>query len=69
MKLLLLLALLLSSASPASAQGASTIPTAKVFEAIAVREGITVCEIGAGNGDLTLEAAKLVGPKGARVHQ
>ncbi len=29
-----------------------------------MREGVTVCEIGAGNGDLSLEVAKLVGPGG-----
>ena len=47
------------------AQGiGGTVPTEKIFEAIGVREGVTVCEIGAGDGTLTLEAARAVGAKG-----
>ncbi len=46
------------------AQGGSTIATERIFEAIGVKEGVTVCEIGAGNGDLSLAAARLVGPTG-----
>lgn len=45
-------------------QGGSTIATERIFEAIGVREGITVCEMGAGDGELTIAAAKLVGPTG-----
>lgn len=45
-------------------QGGSTIRTERIFEAIGVREGITVCEMGAGDGELTIAAAKLVGPTG-----
>lgn len=56
-------ALLWSSVS-APAQGASTIAPAKIFEALGVKEGITVCEIGAGSGELTVAVAKLVGPAG-----
>ena len=50
---------------PALAQrSAASIPTQKIFEAIGVREGITVCEIGAGDGELTIAAARIVGPAG-----
>jgi ubiquinone/menaquinone biosynthesis C-methylase UbiE len=56
-------AMLWSSVS-APAQGASTIAPAKIFEALGVKEGITVCEIGAGSGELTIAVAKLVGPTG-----
>jgi SAM-dependent methyltransferase len=56
--------LLLWSPVSAPAQGASTIATPKIFEAIAVKEGLTVCEIGAGSGELSIAAAKLVGPTG-----
>ncbi|HSC25780.1 MAG TPA: methyltransferase domain-containing protein [Vicinamibacterales bacterium] len=49
----------------ASAQrSGSTIRTERIFEAIGVREGITVCEIGAGDGELTIAAARRVGPTG-----
>ena len=41
-----------------------SIATKKIFEAIGVREGITVCEMGAGDGELTLAAAKAVGATG-----
>ena len=63
MSTLLLVALLWSSLS-ASAQGASTIAPAKIFEAIDVKEGMTVCEIGAGSGELSIAVAKLVGESG-----
>jgi ubiquinone/menaquinone biosynthesis C-methylase UbiE len=43
---------------------AGSIATEKIFEAIGVRAGITVCEIGAGDGALSIEAARLVGPEG-----
>jgi ubiquinone/menaquinone biosynthesis C-methylase UbiE len=42
----------------------STIPAERIFEAIAVREGASVCEIGAGDGELSMAAARLVGPDG-----
>ena len=41
-----------------------SIATEKIFEAIGVREGITVCEMGAGDGELTIAAAKAVGATG-----
>ncbi|HZB26536.1 MAG TPA: methyltransferase domain-containing protein [Vicinamibacterales bacterium] len=42
----------------------STIATERIFEAIALRPGITVCELGAGDGALTIAAARLVGATG-----
>jgi ubiquinone/menaquinone biosynthesis C-methylase UbiE len=45
-------------------QSGSSIATSRIFDAIGVREGITVCEIGAGDGALSLEAAQIVGPGG-----
>ena len=44
------------------AQG--TIATDRIFEAAGVKEGATVCEIGAGDGELSLAAAKAVGSSG-----
>ena len=38
--------------------------TAKIFEALALRPGATACEMGAGNGELSLEAADRVGGEG-----
>jgi ubiquinone/menaquinone biosynthesis C-methylase UbiE len=61
------LALLVTVFIPAAAaaqRSGSTIPTEKIFEAIGVKDGATVCEIGAGNGDLSIATAKLVGPSG-----
>ncbi|HXE81544.1 MAG TPA: methyltransferase domain-containing protein [Vicinamibacterales bacterium] len=47
------------------AQGpGSTIPTPEIFEAIEVAPGRTICEIGAGDGELSVEAARLVGATG-----
>jgi ubiquinone/menaquinone biosynthesis C-methylase UbiE len=45
-------------------QGGSSIATEKIFEALAVREGATVCEMGAGDGELSIAAAKAVGAQG-----
>ena len=42
----------------------STISSEKIFDALGVREGISVCEIGAGDGSLSIAAARLVGPSG-----
>ena len=36
----------------------------RLLEALGVREGQTVCDLGCGNGFYTLEIAKLVGPEG-----
>jgi ubiquinone/menaquinone biosynthesis C-methylase UbiE len=47
----------------ASAQNGS-LATSRIFEALALRSGATVCEIGAGDGALSLAAADIVGAKG-----
>ncbi len=40
------------------------VETKWIFEAIGVKEGATICEIGAGDGELTIDAAKIVGASG-----
>lgn len=45
------------------AQGGS-VANARIFDALALHEGSTVCEIGAGDGALSLEAADRVGARG-----
>ena len=57
-----LLGLLLSVA--ASAQDNDSLPAARIFEALALKSGATVCEVGAGHGELTLAAAERVGRQG-----
>jgi len=42
----------------------SGISDAQIFEALGARAGATVCEMGAGDGDLTLAAARIVGAEG-----
>jgi predicted methyltransferase len=42
----------------------STIADDRIFEAIGVREGATVCEVGAGDGALTVAVARRVGSSG-----
>lgn len=57
--------LLVTLLVPIAAQrSGSTIPTERIFAAIGVHEGVTVCEIGAGDGELSIEAARAVGAKG-----
>jgi len=41
-----------------------SVATEKIFEALAIREGQTVCEVGAGDGELSIAAAKVVGSIG-----
>ena len=62
----LLVTLLVTVVASAQRSG-STIATEKIFEALDVREGQTVCEIGAGSGELSIAAARLVGT-GGRVY-
>ena len=38
--------------------------TARILEAVGARAGLTLCEIGAGDGALSIAAARLVGPTG-----
>ena len=42
----------------------STIANERIFAAISLRPGITVCELGAGDGALSVAAARLVGAAG-----
>jgi ubiquinone/menaquinone biosynthesis C-methylase UbiE len=50
---------------PAVAQSPrASIETSKIFDALLLKEGLTVGEIGAGSGELTLDAARLVGAQG-----
>jgi SAM-dependent methyltransferase len=61
----LLVLLLLSVFVPLTASAQSgAVSTARLFEAVGVREGSTVCEIGAGDGAVTIAAAKAAGPSG-----
>jgi ubiquinone/menaquinone biosynthesis C-methylase UbiE len=55
---------LLITVAVVAQQSGSTVSTEKIFEAIGVREGITVCEIGAGDGELSIAAARAVGSAG-----
>ena len=58
-------ALVSASSSLALAQSARTAPeTGKIFEALELKPGSVVGEIGAGNGELTLAAARVVGTQG-----
>jgi ubiquinone/menaquinone biosynthesis C-methylase UbiE len=59
-----LLITLLTPVSPAAQRSGASISTDKIFEAIGVRDGTTVCEIGAGDGELSIAAARIVGPEG-----
>jgi tRNA A58 N-methylase Trm61 len=57
-----LICVLLSSA--AWAQPGSSLPADVILDAIGAREGSTICEVGAGDGELSLAAARRVGPQG-----
>jgi ubiquinone/menaquinone biosynthesis C-methylase UbiE len=61
---LIAFALVIAVVVAAAQRSGSTIATERIFEALDVREGVTVCEIGAGDGEQTLDAARLVGPTG-----
>lgn len=45
-------------------RGGSRVATDEIFAALGLREGLAVCEMGAGDGELTLAAARIVGPRG-----
>ena len=45
-------------------QQAGSVATERIFEALGVQEGQTICEMGAGDGELSVAAAKLVGASG-----
>jgi predicted methyltransferase len=59
-----LLVTLLVTAAAWQRSATSTIPTNKILEAIGVKEGLTVCEMGAGDGELSIITAKAVGGSG-----
>ena len=42
----------------------AVFPTAKMFEALALKPGATACEMGAGDGELSVDAADRVGANG-----
>src|SRR6266478_1563380 len=59
------LLILAFSAITAFGQGsADAVPAEKLFAAIDLHEGSTVCEVGAGDGQMSIQAAKLVGSQG-----
>ena len=60
---LLFVTLFIPGAASAQRSG-SSIATTRILDAIGVKEGVTVCELGAGDGDLSLAAARIVGPNG-----
>jgi SAM-dependent methyltransferase len=61
--LVTLIAVALIAAS-AHAQGNDSVATPRIFDALALREGATVCELGAGDGALSIAAAARVGSQG-----
>lgn len=61
---LLVIAFVPAGGLEAQRTASGTIATVKIFEAIGVKEGLTICEMGAGDGELTIAAAKLVGDAG-----
>jgi tRNA A58 N-methylase Trm61 len=50
--------------SAAWAQPGSSLPADVILDAIGARDGSTICEVGAGDGELSLAAARRVGPEG-----
>lgn len=62
---LLFFLLFAAGAFPASASAQSgAFSATQIFEAIGAHDGATLCEIGAGDGALTLAAANAVGSRG-----
>jgi SAM-dependent methyltransferase len=59
-------ATLLAAVLTASAhtQGNASIAPSRIFDALALRDGATVCELGAGDGELSIAAAARVGSRG-----
>ena len=60
---LLFVTLFIPGAASAQRPG-SSIATDRILDAIGAKEGVTICEIGAGDGDLSIAAARIVGPTG-----
>jgi ubiquinone/menaquinone biosynthesis C-methylase UbiE len=55
---------LITLLTPGAARAQGTISSQRIFDAIGAGEGSTVCEIGAGDGELTAAAARAAGPTG-----
>ena len=53
-----------SSSAFAQGRGGAEFPSERIFNALGLKEGFTVGEIGAGSGQLSIEAAKIVGATG-----
>ena len=53
-----------SSSASAQGRGGAEFPAERIFNALGLKEGFTVGEIGAGSGQLSIEAAKIVGETG-----
>lgn len=62
--LLLLFVTLFIPAGATAQRSGSPITIEQIFEAIGAREGSTVCEVGAGDGGLSIAAARIVGEQG-----
>jgi ubiquinone/menaquinone biosynthesis C-methylase UbiE len=62
----LLVALVISAplATLSAQRAGSDLTGEQIFGVLEISEGATVCEIGAGDGSLSLAAARIVGPKG-----
>ena len=58
------LACSLAVSATVAAQPGSSLPPQAILDAIGAREGATICEIGAGDGELSIAAARRVGPQG-----
>ena len=50
--------------APAPDPQSGSVATENIFKALALEAGQTVCEIGAGNGELSIAAARVVGEQG-----
>lgn len=62
--LALLFVTLLIPAVAHAQRSAAGISSEAIFEAIGINQDATVCEVGAGDGELTIAAARIVGFKG-----
>jgi ubiquinone/menaquinone biosynthesis C-methylase UbiE len=60
------LAVSLAAASLSAQRTAApeNLPTERIFAALKLQDGMTVCEIGAGDGELSIAVAKIVGASG-----
>ena len=62
--LFLLLVTLLVPAVATGQRSGATVTSDRIFESLGIAAGATICEIGAGDGSLSIAVAKLVGPSG-----